>query len=205
MTDLQCATRLTIVRHAEAEYESQDLGDQGGSLTALGRRQALELAQTLASERIAHVWTSPHSRAVQTAEIAAAALGVGVTVREALVEVSVGDFAGQPSQPDPIRPVVEQWAAGDFEARIAGAESGAEVVQRLRDVLDEIADVHRGESVLVVSHGGVMCTALPTLADNLSMNDVLGSRLPNCGVVRIDRDADGWAVRSWAGSSRLSL
>ena len=69
--------------------------DAGGSLTALGRSQAAGLADSLAGERIAHVYASSMSRAVQTAEIVAARLGVGVTVREGLREFSVGSFAGQ--------------------------------------------------------------------------------------------------------------
>ena len=44
----------------------------------------------------------------------------------------------------------------EITARIPGGESGLEVVGRYGAVLDEIADSHRGESVLVVSHGGVM-------------------------------------------------
>jgi broad specificity phosphatase PhoE len=40
---------------------------------------------------VSHVWTSTYARAVQTAEIAAAHLGVGVTTREGLRELTVDD------------------------------------------------------------------------------------------------------------------
>jgi len=173
--------------------------DVGGSLSTAGREQSAALAHALAGERIAHVWTSPMARAVQTAEIVAAGLGVGVTVREALHEVSVGDFAGMPPEPDPIRPIVEQWAAGDMDRRIPGAESGREVADRMAAALDAIADASRGEAALVVSHGAAMCTGLPTLVANFAMERLAGRNLPNTGVVHLERDADGWRLLSWPG------
>lgn len=37
MTDLQCAARLFVARHGEADYESELLSDAGGWLTARSR------------------------------------------------------------------------------------------------------------------------------------------------------------------------
>jgi probable phosphoglycerate mutase len=188
-----------VARHGEAEYESDRLADRGGSLTAAGRKQAAVLAETLAGQRIAHVYTSSMSRSVQTGEIAAARLGVGVTVREDLREFSVGSYAGHPVDPDPFASTYASWLEGDLSARIVGAESGAEVVERLSGVLTEIADAHRGEAVLVLSHGGVMCTALPQLASNLASTHPRGRPLDNCAVVEMAADDDGWIARVWAG------
>jgi probable phosphoglycerate mutase len=53
--------------------------------------------------------------------------------------------------------------------------------------------------VLVVSHGGVMCMVLPLLARNLAPDHTRGLPLPNCGVVSLEADADGWVARSWSG------
>ena len=72
--------------------------------------------------------------------------------------------------------------------------------QRFGSVLDEMADDHRGEAVLVVSHGGVMCMALPLLALNLEMGHARDIPMPHCGVVALEGQADGWVARSWAGS-----
>ncbi|HXH78236.1 histidine phosphatase family protein [Nocardioides sp.] len=199
MSDPQCAARIFVARHGEAEYETDVLADRGGSLTGLGRKQAADLADALSGERVSHVYVSSMSRSVQTGEIVAARLGVGVTVREALREFSVGSYAGQPVEPDPFGVTYTRWLAGDLAARVDGGESGAEVVDRLSAVLQEVADAHRGEAVLVISHGGVMCTALPQLASNLSASHSAGRTLANCAVVRLDVDDDGWLARSWAG------
>ncbi|WP_107705552.1 histidine phosphatase family protein [Nocardioides allogilvus] len=199
MGDLQCAARVFVARHGEADYESELLSDAGGSLSLLGREQALGLADALAGQRIAHVYTSSMSRAVQTGEIIAARLGVGVTVRHDLREFGVGSHAGQPADPDPFRPVFDDWIDGRLDTPVPGGESGSEVVARVCGVLEEAADRYRGEAVLVISHGGAICTAIPNLARNLERRFPLSRPLANCGVVELAADADGWIVRSWAG------
>ncbi|MCW2765714.1 MAG: hypothetical protein JWO11_1673, partial [Nocardioides sp.] len=94
MSSLQCPTRVFVARHGEAAYESDLVTDDGGSLTRLGRTQARALAEELRGERIARVWTSPLSRAVQTAEIVAGLLDLDVVVREGLREYGVGSLSG---------------------------------------------------------------------------------------------------------------
>ena len=101
MGDLQCAARVFVARHGEAVYESELLSDAGGWLSPLGREQARALAESMAGERIARVWTSDMARAVQTGEIVAGRLGVDVVVRKGLREFGVGDAAGTNGDPDP--------------------------------------------------------------------------------------------------------
>jgi 2,3-bisphosphoglycerate-dependent phosphoglycerate mutase len=199
MGDLQCAARVFVARHAEAVYESPLLSDAGGWLSPHGREQAKALAAQLAGERIVRVWSSPMARAVQTAEIVAGLLGVDVVVREGLREFGVGDHAGCSEDPDPFLETFSSWLDGDLDARIAGAESGAEVVERVGGVLTEVADAHRGEAVLVVTHGGAICAAVPALATNLTSAHARDFPLGNCVVVALEADADGWVARSWAG------
>jgi len=143
VSDLQCPVQVLVARHGEADYETDRLSDHGGTL-------------------------SPMSRAVQTAEIVAAAQGCDVTVREGLREFGVGVHAGHRFDPDPAAATFVRWLAGDLTERVEGAESGAEVIGRFAVVLEEIADLHRGEAVLVVSHGGAICTGVPALAHNLT-------------------------------------
>jgi probable phosphoglycerate mutase len=201
VSDLQCAVRVFVARHGEAEYETDLLVDHGGSLTAAGRAQSRALAEALAGERIAHVYASSMSRAVQTAEIVAARLGVEVTVREGLRELSVGSFAGHTGDPDPFRDTFDAWLDGRLDSAIPGGETGREVVSRFGAVMEEVRDRFPGESVLVVSHGGAICTGVPHLACNLDRRHPVGRPLPNAGVVAIDGDADGWVARSWAGEN----
>jgi broad specificity phosphatase PhoE len=201
VSDLFCAATVLFARHADAEYVESWFSDEGGTLTALGRKQATELGRGLADRRIARVWTSDTSRAVQTAELAAAELGVGVVVRKALREIRIGDLLGQDFDVDRIRQVTDRWAAGDPDARFPGGESGSEVVERYRAQLGAIADEHRGETVLVVGHESAACAALPALCLAPPYDEGL-RRLGNGETAELEGDADGWRLVRW-GSRRF--
>lgn len=194
MSDLQCPTRLFLARHGEAEYESRLVTDDGGSLSAAGRRQARELGERMRAERIARVWCSPLSRAVQTAEIAAGVLGVDVVVREGLREYGVGAIAGtEADEAAELGLVFEAWTAGDDAASIPGGEAVAGIAGRVTRVLEEVRDAHRGEGVLVVSHGGAIMVTVPVLlaTPRASAYDLV---LPGGGYVALEGDASGWRV-----------
>ncbi len=140
------------------------------------------------------MWCSPLSRAVQTAEITACDLGVDVVVREALREYGVGALAGTDAdESEVIGPVFGAWAAGDDTATIEGGEAIADIVARMTRVLDDIADQHQGEAVVVVSHGGVIMATVPELLGQprLSAWDHV---LPGGGFIALDRDGEGWRL-----------
>lgn len=193
MSDLQCAARIFLARHAEAEFEVPALLDQGGSLTPAGREQSRQLGTSLLPERIAKVYTSTMARAVQTAELAAGVLGTDVEVREGLAEFGPGDHYGSPLGRGVFDPVMKSWLEGDLDARVPGGESGAEIARRCIDVLSDIADRHRGESVLVVGHGGAIVATLAALAPR-ALTDL---EIDNCQVFLVELDADGARVTPW--------
>ncbi len=193
MTALQCATTLVVARHGEAEYEAPTWAEEGGSLTQRGRQQAAALAESLADRRVAHVWTSTLARAVQTAEIVAARLRIGVTTRIGLREFDVGEHRGVPLEEDPFVGTYTRWLEGHLDDRIPGAETGREIVDRFDQVLGEVTDAHPGETVLVVSHGGAIGLGIPALC---SM-DVEPARLGNTDTVEVLADADAWVCTRW--------
>ncbi|WP_392425674.1 histidine phosphatase family protein [Barrientosiimonas humi] len=190
MSDLQCPVRVFLARHGEAAYETDRFLDHGGTLTPAGRAQARALGEQLRHERIAHVYSSTLARAVQTAELAAAALGTEATAREGLAELGLGDLVGQPASLEVVDPVMEAWSAGDLTRRVPQGETGTAVVARVRGVLDELADVHRGEAILVVSHGAAMIATLAGLVGRRAETTEVG----NCAYAVLEGDSDGWRL-----------
>jgi broad specificity phosphatase PhoE len=201
MADLFCPATLIVARHGEATYDVIGVAsNDGGWLTDLGRRQATELAESLADRRLAAIWCSDMSRAVQTAEIAAAALNLPVRVRSDLREASVGDYDGQPEVEGGLfEPVFQKWLDGDLSASAPSAETGQDVVRRVSAELQSAADQFRGETVLLVSHGGAIGVTLPRLAGNVPVDYARGRPLDNCDTCELSVDADGWVLRTWAG------
>jgi 2,3-bisphosphoglycerate-dependent phosphoglycerate mutase len=193
VSDVHCPARFIVARHGEAEYEGPEMRATGGSLTHLGRKQARELGDRLRSERVAAVMCSDLSRAVQTAEIAAAQLGLPVRVREGLQEFPAGDYLGRPYDHEFFDAMVRAWLAGDLSAGVPGGETGRQTVDRVLAVLDEVADEFRGETVLVVSHGGVILGLWGAISPG-SPDAPASDLVLNGSSYAFERDADGWRL-----------
>jgi 2,3-bisphosphoglycerate-dependent phosphoglycerate mutase len=196
MSMLHCPATVLLARHGAAAYEATTWSDEGGSLTRDGRAQAVALADGLHGRRVAHVYASTMARAVQTAEIVAAKLGVAVTTRRDLQEFGVGNFAGVERDTDPFAETFAQWLDGDLSARIAGGESGDEVVARANSVLQDIADTHPGETVLVVAHGGILTVAIRNLLTFAP--GVKPKQFVNCAFAETELRGDGWRLIGWS-------
>ena len=202
MSDLQCPATILVARHAQATYrhpDSEGAGD-GGRLTTLGEQQVARLGESVRPRRIAAVYTSGLSRAVQTGQLLGAALGVDSTVLPGVEEFSVGEYADRSDAEDLIRAVFDRWLTGEHDARCPGGESAAEVAARFWQALTELADLYRGETVVVVSHRYAMSLALPRLCGNVPEELTRAHWLPHCCVAEVFVGADGWELRDWPGS-----
>lgn len=196
MTMLHCPATVLLARHGEAAYESATWSGEGGSLTRDGRAQAAALADRLHGRRVVHVYSSTMARAVQTAEIAAARLGVDVTTRTGLQEFAVGDHYGVARDTDPFAETFRRWLDDDLSLRVPGGETGDEVVARANTVLGDIADAHPGETVLVVAHGGILTLAVRNLLTFES--GVKPKVFAHCAFAETELRGDGWRLTGWS-------
>ena len=88
--------RLFLVRHAEAlaNPELRYLGSRDDPLTERGQWQALQLAHAFELLDLAAVYTSPLTRAVDTARPIAEAHGIAIRPDPRLVEAAMGTWEG---------------------------------------------------------------------------------------------------------------
>ena len=86
-----------FLRHGETTWNAagRTQGQLDAPLSERGRQQALAAAEALKGEPIDSIIASPLSRARDTAEAAADALGLSVTFDEELMEFHAGDWQGQ--------------------------------------------------------------------------------------------------------------
>jgi broad specificity phosphatase PhoE/ribonuclease HI len=150
-------TALLLLRHAQTalsvERRFSGVGDP--PLTAYGEAQAAALAARVAAMPgpFAAVWSSPLRRALRTASLVAAALGLEVRVDERLRETDFGDWEGltfaeiQARDPD----ALTAWL-GDQDVAAPGGESFAATTRRVRQARDALVAEHPGANVVVVSH-----------------------------------------------------
>ncbi len=199
MTDLMCPARLVCVRHGEcADNAARVISTAvpGTGLTDAGRAQAAEVAESLASLNLSHVYTSPLRRTRETAAIIADRYGVGTTVLDELAEYGVGSCESRDDDESrrKCRKVLRSWVLdGDLDARLDGGESGHEVLTRFAKALETIADASRGQTVAVVSHAGTLTLGLSALCAGLKPVEVWGTVLRYCTPVTIEYEGSGWS------------
>ncbi len=152
--------RLLLIRHAES-VGNRELRLQGQAefpLTERGRRQAKELAASLAERQVIAVYSSPIRRALDTAEAIASPLGLTVEVQTALQEYDFGKLSGLtwPEIREQRPQLIEQLLSDSSDYPNYPGEEGRELFrQRVCEALWAIAERHAGEeSVAVVTHAG---------------------------------------------------
>ena len=152
-------TSLTLVRHAESEANAAGRwqGHTDAPLTGRGRAQAVRLAAT--APPFDAVYTSPLSRARDTAAVLADRAGCDVVVREDLMEMAFGSWEGLRPDEVALRDP-DAWAAIYDEGRDLPRGGDGETFgiagTRVTAALDEISAAHPGGRAAVVSHGGAL-------------------------------------------------
>lgn len=160
-------TRLFLVRHGAttATEEARFSGSTGAELSEQGRWQAARLGERLSHQNVTAVYSSPLSRALDTARIVAGHCRVEPVTRDALREIGHGHWEGMTR-----REVERQfgteyaaWEADPFTFAPRGGESGVAVLARVLPVIREMVTAHPGEQVIVVSHKATLRLVLSSL------------------------------------------
>jgi broad specificity phosphatase PhoE len=183
---------LTIVRHGEtpANLEGVWHGSIDTELTPRGVAQAQCVALELAgiSPRPSALYSSPLRRARATAGAIGRRLDLEPRLEPDLAEYHLGEFEGKS-----YRELIQEhrlfdrmredpdWGPG-------GGESPRQVAVRCAEALRRIAGAHRGERVIVVSHGGILTLGLGLLLDN----DPAAWRrvMDNCGISELSLEPE---------------
>ena len=136
--------RFCFLRHGESESNVRGVvaGWTDVALTARGRAQAAEAAETLAGVGLTAIHASPLSRARDTAEIIGARLGLPVAVLPEIAERNWGALEGHPPEKH------------EYREAPPGGESLDEFLERLMAGFAKAAPPGAGLP-LIVSHSGV--------------------------------------------------
>jgi len=162
-------TTILLARHGETDWnrEGRFQGWADPPLNATGRAQAVDLSVQLMAEELAAVYSSPLRRAYETAEVVAASRGLEPVTVDALREVDVGSWSGL-SRAEIEQRFPEQYARWlDYGRGWEDGETYEQMVDRVVEALQELAEARDGERILAVTHGGPM-RAASAFADRVS-------------------------------------
>lgn len=165
--DRSAPTTLLLLRHGETALTPEKrLSGSGGSDPALsetGQRQAEAAGKMLAARgAVQAVVSSPLCRARQTAGTVARRLGLDVHIDEGLTEADFGAWEGltfaevHERFPDEMA----AWLASPSAVPGGTGETFAAVARRASLARDRLLARYEGQTVLVVSHVGVLRTLI---------------------------------------------
>lgn len=157
--------RVYLVRHGQTVMNRQIRfrGVRDVPLDEVGRREALEAAQSLRDRGITAVYSSPLGRAREVARRIALVCGVAEVVDlPLLLNLDYGEWEGltkhESAALDP-----DAWALyadSPEHATCPGGESIATAADRIVEALCVLGARHPGESVAAVSHGVMLRLAV---------------------------------------------
>jgi alpha-ribazole phosphatase len=157
-------TRFCLIRHGQTDWnrEGRYQGQSDVPLNETGRTQAYNIARQLDHQAFAAIYTSDLRRARETAEIIANALHLSYLLDSRLREINQGEWEGQQVEVIKAR-YAELWnrrTEDPASVRPPGGETVGEVASRAATAMDDLAHLHPGASILVVSHGLTLATII---------------------------------------------
>lgn len=199
-------TRLCFVRHGETAWNAEQRmqGHKDLPLSPAGLEQALGAGQHLSGQPVAAIYSSDLLRAQQTAQPIAEALMLPIRLVPELRERNYGRCEGLVRSE-----VVSQYAEDAHALRervvdyvVPGGESLLQHQSRVLACVDRLAREHIGQTIIVVTHGGVL-DLIYRRASGMALEKRRDFAIPNTGINWLSIDGDEWSIDSWGETTHL--
>lgn len=193
-------TRILFLRHGQsvANTEKYFAGHLDVPLTELGKKQAEEAAATLRDLYVDKIFSSPLSRAYDTALPFAKDRGLSITKLDGFIEWYAGKLEGLSFEEFKKQYPEEKrlWDEDAFNLDMPDGEHARDFIKRVGTTLDALAEEVTGLTVLVACHGGVI-KAIPSYLAGMDANLFNTTPVPNnCSITEVVyEDGKGEIVR----------
>ena len=202
----QQATRILAIRHGETDWnvDGRIQGQLDIPLNATGQWQVHRLALAVADEGIDAVYSSDLLRAFETAQSVARGCGQPIVTDVELRERGFGVFEGlsyaEINQRWPEQ--AERWRKRDPDFGAEGGETLRDFSTRSIATVERLAALHPGQTIAVVSHGGVM-DCLYRAAARVALDAPRSWQLGNAAINRLLYTPQGFTLIGWSDVHHL--
>ena len=196
-----------MVRHGETDWnvEKRIQGHIDIALNAAGQAQADATAAGLVGHVFHAAYSSDLDRAWQTAQAIGRRQGIEIRRAPGLRERHYGVLQGLTTAEIAVRypKAYAHYLARTPDHNFRSGESLVDFAARIVAAIESLAAEHVGETVLLVSHGGVLdiCYRRATGRDLAAPRDFA---IPNAALNWFEVGADGWQLLAWADRSHLT-
>jgi alpha-ribazole phosphatase len=148
--------KLFLVRHGQTDLNKvrRYQGRVDVPLNETGIGQAQKLASRLSCEQFDKIYSSPLSRAKQTAEIIHNGFCVDIMKLDELVEMDFGKLEGKTYKE--IIEIFPDWNPAVFDFTFAGGENLDSLAVRVQSFVDMLKTLNESSNILVVTHSGCL-------------------------------------------------
>jgi alpha-ribazole phosphatase len=149
--------RLLLIRHGTTRLHKSDRfwGWTDVPLSAAGIKQAGQLRNRLAGEKITAVFSSTSSRARDTAEIIATGHKAELTACDDLCECNFGFIEGLTyKEIERLYPELAEELAGWKAVNFPGGETLDQLNERVKRFMKNLENLKAKDTAVIVSHGG---------------------------------------------------
>ncbi|RPI79508.1 MAG: histidine phosphatase family protein [Desulfobacteraceae bacterium] len=189
-----------IIRHADKEkgdFYNPVLRHQDQPISAKGQQDARKLYSFLADKSVGAIYISAYQRTRQTIEYTTQQLGLVPVVDDRLNEIASGLIDGLDKQ-EVIERFPEVWKAFQerkYDFRFPEGETGEEARARIMNFLAEKQSQHNSDSIVMVTHEGLMRTLMCALV-GLPVYKRWNFHVDFCGIMEIafQPDYNEWKV-----------
>ncbi len=151
------SAKLIIVRHGEAagNLERYFQGHADGAITPRGEEQLAALAARFEAIPFDAIYSSPLTRARQTAEACNCRMNLPIQLDDRLIEINGGVFEGVrwAELPERFPEQARLWDAQPWLFHPENGEAMTDVRRRVSEAVTEIAAANEGKTVVITSHG----------------------------------------------------
>lgn len=181
------------------------MGHLDSPLSELGEKQARAIARRLGQISFAALYSSDLGRAVQTAEYISRESGIEIATDVELRERNMGIFQGY-TFPEMKEKFPTEWSEyhsdKKFEYVIPEGESQRQRRERSIRVMNRLSGSHQTETIVVVSHGGILRGFFEFVLGLTPGGE--GRFVRRNGTYNSFLNNDGeWAVEVWGDDSHL--
>ena len=149
-------TSIYLVRHGQTAWNREEIfrGRADVPLDETGLKQAELAGEYLKEVEIDAIYSSPLSRALETAEKIARFHSLKVQPLEGIVDMSFGNWEGHAHQEIKKNDseTYRRWREEPHLVRLPGGESLDDVRVRSMAALNEVSKKHSGKALVLVSH-----------------------------------------------------
>lgn len=188
-------TRLYLIRHGQTDWNLRAAlqGQVDIPLNETGKKQAAEARSMLQGISFDAVYTSPLSRAMETAAVASGWAKEKIRPDERIKEISFGVWEGQSTKElgDAVKPF---FLDPPHYTLPEGGESLEHLLERTGDFAEYVLKEHEGQTVLAAGHGASL-HALITAALKNPLEKFWQADLGNCCIAVLESEGGSFVLK----------